>query len=122
MVRLHPGKARQQAVVQIDDPAAGVFPAARGGQDSHVAGEHDEIDVVLVAQRDHSLIVRVAGFVADVEPRHFELLGQTAARVAVADHQPRVGLDLSVANRAQQGEHRLGPIGNANRQRAAGDR
>ena len=52
----------------------------------------------------------------DVEPRQVELLGQAAAGVAVADHERGLGLHLAVANRPQQRERRLGPIGDANRQ------
>ena len=73
---------------------------------------------------DQPLIVRLCpAFVADVEPRQIELLGQTAARFAVADHQPRLGLHLPVADRPQQRQRRLRPIRDADRQPrlAAGD-
>ena len=118
VIRLNPGKAGQQAVMQINNPAAGVFPATGGGQNSHVSRENNEIDVVLVA----SAIIRSSsglpfGLFADVEPGDFELFGQPAASVAIADHQSGVGFDLSVANGAEQSENRLGPIGDANRQR-----
>jgi hypothetical protein len=52
VVRLNPGETRQQSVMQVDDPPAGVLPAACRGQDAHVSRQHDEVDFVLVANRD----------------------------------------------------------------------
>ena len=54
--------------------------------------------------------------VADVEPRHAELLGQAAAVVAVADHQPRLRFHVPVADRPQQRERWLRPERGADRQ------
>src|SRR5262245_174936 len=37
------GEAGKEAVVEIEDAAAGILPAARGREDAHVAGENDVI-------------------------------------------------------------------------------
>ena len=55
-----------------------------------------------------------------LRPYMAELLGKIAAGGATADHHGWVGLDLAVANGAEQGQRRLGPQGDADRQSRAG--
>src|SRR5262245_56032930 len=95
VIRARAGEAGQQAVVQIDDAAAGVFPAAGGRQDAHIAGEDDVIDVVLVEDSDQALVVSSAFGVADHLPRNAELLGEAAAGGAIADHDGRLSTNLA---------------------------
>jgi len=47
VVRLGAGEAGQERVVDVDRPAA-PGPAQRVGQHLHVAGQHDQVDPLLV--------------------------------------------------------------------------
>ena len=75
-----PGKlgSRPWCRLMIRPPA--YFQQLAGEQDAHVAGQDDVIDVVLVAQRDQSLVVGHAFGVADHFPGDAELLGQRRGR------------------------------------------
>ena len=56
-VRVRALEARQERVVDVDD-AALERGAQLGGEDLHVAGEHDEFDVVLLDRAQHALLER----------------------------------------------------------------
>lgn len=84
-VRAKTRKRRQQPVMQVDD-AASKLPARAGGKDSHVAGQDNVIDVVLIEEFNHPLIVGVSFGVADHVPVDIELLGHATAVIPVANH------------------------------------
>ena len=80
-------------MVQIDDSSASETPTRRSGEDSHVAGQDDVVDFVLVQQLDDSLVVRIPFPVVDLVPVGTELLsdyhasgaGRWTGRVYVPD-------------------------------------
>ena len=111
------GKAGQQAVVQVDDPPAGVLPAARRRQHAHVAGQdrcsrpRTRQQIASAARRRPRL--RRRRCMSHGTPN---CSASAAAGGPIADHHGRLGPDLAVANRPQQGQRRLGAIGGADRQ------
>ena len=109
-VRSKAREGRKQAVVEIDD-AAGESPAGAGGQHAHVTGQDDVVDIVLVEQFDHPLVVGFALGIADMMPVDTELLGHTATTIPVADHYGRSRMQPFVAHRPQQSERGLGAVG-----------
>ena len=111
VVRLKTREWRQQSVVQIDDPPPGELPANPRGQHAHVPGQHDIVDIVLVDQLGHLVVVRLAARIADVVKRHIELLGQSATRIPVPDHHSWDRLESAIANVAQDGVRRLAAVG-----------
>ena len=97
------GKARQQPMVQIDDPAPGEFPAAYWGENPHITCQDNVVDIVLVTKIDDVYVIGNTILSCNVIPRHAKLLGEAAAFVAVADHDNRFCFDDTVTNRTEQG-------------------
>ncbi len=100
--------------MQVDDSSASELPAEPRGQDSHVASEDDIVDIVLVDDLGETLVVGVAGGVANALPGDAELLGNPPTSVAVADHDGGMSADSAVADRSKQRGRCLWAEGRAN--------
>src|SRR4051812_22357656 len=77
-------KRRQQAVMKIHD-ATGESPTGTGRKHAHIARKNDVIDLILVEQFDHSLIVWLAAVIPNSMPVDFELIGHSSTTITIAD-------------------------------------
>jgi hypothetical protein len=96
-VRAETRERGEQTVMEIDDPAC-VSPAGARRQNSHVSGEHNIVDIVLIEDFDHSILIGLTSFIADQVPVDAELLGNSAATVAISEHYGCGGIQAFVPN------------------------
>src|SRR6266566_3950502 len=102
-VGLRPWESRQQAMMQINDPAARKLPADGRWDEPHVTREHDVIHLVVIEQIDHTVVVRIAARIADELPLKAKLLRNCPAGRLIADQHGRGGAKPAVANGPENG-------------------
>lgn len=70
-------------MMQVDDPASKT-PTGAGGEDSHVTGQQDVVDLIAIEDLDHLVVIRFPLRIANGVPGNLKLFGDTSAGIAVA--------------------------------------
>ena len=85
-------------MMQVDDSPARKLPAGRRGEDAHVTGQDDVVDVVRIEDFDQFALLRSPRRVPNHVPRDTKLLRNASARVTVTHHDRDAGWDVTITN------------------------
>ena len=100
-VGLRAGERGQKRGMDVDDPIL-IAEDDVGAQDPHVAGQHDQISVVLVEEFEQPFLVGGALLVADVVEIDAVVVGQRLEVVVIADDNADIGPEFPVGPRLEQ--------------------
>src|SRR5690606_32276885 len=89
------------------------FPTAYGRKNAHVTGENNKVDLLLIANLDQAIVIRISSGVADGEPRDVELFGDPSASISIADHGSCLSTNVALANCAEDRPWRFRAEGDA---------
>ncbi len=104
------GESRQEGVMDVDDPV-GESIQDRVAEDLHVAGQYDQIDVLLLEESQHGALLLCLVYHRQVVVGDAEIAGGLGVVGMIADHQGDLGGELLHAPPRQQVVHAVRLLG-----------